>query len=451
MLTTEQVLALAPDPASAKAGRGLATPRSWVTLGRSDAAAWGECQGSGKEPYRTQVDPSGAATRCSCPSRKFPCKHALGLLLLLAAQPDALPAATPPPWVAEWLESRARAAQRRAPADETAPALETAPAKHAPAKSAAREAKAAAAREAKVAAGLAELRQWLRDTARQGLAAAQSRPAASWESVAARMVDAQARGLARLVREAGAAANSGDGWQERLLERLARLHLLAEGHVRLDALPPEARADLLAAIDQQYLPKKEELITGPTLRDTWLVIGQRVEEEDDGRLRVQRTWLWGREAERPALVLDFAVAGQPLDRSLVVGTALDAELAFYPSAAPLRALVVRQHASPAPIVDPPADDPRTATGRFAAALARNPWLERFPLIVGPVALDRSGESWLVRDDAGRQLPLARGFGGTWRMLAISGGRPFTVAGEWDGAVLLPLSAWADGRFYNQRL
>src|SRR4030095_10122017 len=37
--TTEQVLALAPDPASAKAGKGLANPAKWVSLGKTDRTA----------------------------------------------------------------------------------------------------------------------------------------------------------------------------------------------------------------------------------------------------------------------------------------------------------------------------------------------------------------------------------------------------------------------------
>ena len=80
--TAERVQGLAPDAASAKAGLGLAGPRKWVSIGREDNALWGECQGSGKTPYRSQVDLTDGASKCSCPSRKFPCKHSLGLLLL---------------------------------------------------------------------------------------------------------------------------------------------------------------------------------------------------------------------------------------------------------------------------------------------------------------------------------------------------------------------------------
>ncbi|MER7818614.1 SWIM zinc finger family protein, partial [Streptomyces sp. NPDC096153] len=83
--TAEQVLALAPDMPSRKAGSRLGTAGPWSGTGGSGAGAvWGLCRGSGSTPYRTVVDTSGPAYQCSCPSRKFPCKHALGLLLLWA-------------------------------------------------------------------------------------------------------------------------------------------------------------------------------------------------------------------------------------------------------------------------------------------------------------------------------------------------------------------------------
>ena len=105
-LDTHQILALAPDSASAKAGSQLATPRNWSNLGKSDAALWGECQGSGKTPYRTQIDLGGPAFKCTCPSRKFPCKHGLGLYLLRASEPTLFGHADEPAWVSEWVQDR---------------------------------------------------------------------------------------------------------------------------------------------------------------------------------------------------------------------------------------------------------------------------------------------------------------------------------------------------------
>jgi len=438
-LTADQILALAPDSASAKAGQGLASPRKWVALGWSERAAWGECQGSAREPYRTQIDLDEPAFRCSCPSRKFPCKHGLGLLLMLASQPAAFTQGAPPPWVAEWLTKRDQSAQQRAVKQERA----TAPADAGAQKQrTAAQARSVAAREAKVAAGVEELGRWLRDMVRQGLASAQGRPDSLWETIAARMVDAQAPGLARMIRDMAGVPASGEGWQERLLERLARLFLLIEGYRRLETLPSEEQADVRAAVG--WALNQDELLAAAGVRDRWLVVGQHAEEEE--HLRVLRTWLWGAGAARPALVLAFAAPGQPLDRGLVPGTALDAEIVFFPGAYQLRALVKRRHGPPSPLDRLPGASIAAATAAYATALARSPWIERFPLAIAGVTPLRDGEGWLVRDANGLVLPLARRFARGWRLLALSGGQPLALFGEWDGDALLPLSAWAEGRF-----
>src|SRR5260221_12147944 len=119
-LTTEQVLALAPDAASAKAGQGLANPGKWVSLGRGGRSVWGECQGSGQTPYRTQADLSGPAFHCSCPSRKFPCKHGLGLPLIFAGHPAKVVKTAPPPWVEEYITKRDASAEKKAAKAESA-------------------------------------------------------------------------------------------------------------------------------------------------------------------------------------------------------------------------------------------------------------------------------------------------------------------------------------------
>ena len=111
--TQDRVLQLAPDPASAKAGQGLANARKWVTLGRDDRVVWGECQGSGAKPYQTQFDLLEVASKCSCPSRKFPCKHALGLMLIFSSDAAAVAPQAAPAWVTEWLSARDERAQKK--------------------------------------------------------------------------------------------------------------------------------------------------------------------------------------------------------------------------------------------------------------------------------------------------------------------------------------------------
>lgn len=428
--TPEQILGLAPDASAAKAGQGLAAARHWQTLGCDGRSVWGLCQGSGKNPYQTQIDMSEPAFKCSCPSRKFPCKHGLGLFLLLANQPQAFTENLTPAWVSEWLESRVRRAEQKAEKLQTVENTvdETA------------QAKRAAARETKVAAGMRELELWLRDLVRNGLAVAQTQPPQFWERMSARLVDAQAPGLARLVREMGGAAvsgGSGEGWQTRLLERAGRLHLLIEGYKRIHELPEDHQSDIRTAIG--WTINQNDLMAQPGVRDCWQVLGSRVEQEE--RLRAQRTWLWGVSTNRPAMILQFAHGHQPLDASLVTGTKFDAELTFYPGAVAMRALVKERFSDVESAVSLTGYETITsAVAAYAAALARNPWMEQFPLLLTAVTPMRRNDVWELRDGDGHVLPIHPNYD-AWTILAMSGGHPLSLLGEWDGDQLVPLSAW----------
>jgi hypothetical protein len=434
-LTRDQVLALAPDPSSIAASRSLSARRAWLSTGRNDRALWGECKGSAKEPYRTQVDLASLASRCSCPSRKFPCKHGLGLMLLLAAEPEAITLAEPPPWVSEWLAGRDRAAEKRQEKDQEPPAAQAG--ERSPARPATN--RSAASREARVAAGIQDLELWLQDRARAGLATVQAQAPETFGAFAGRMVDAQAPGVARLLREAGDQAATGGGWQGRMLDRLGRLHLLTQAYRNFTALPPELQADVRATIG--FTQSQDELLATDGLRDSWLVLGRHVEEED--KLHVQRTWLWGAASARPALLLSFGAPGQPIDRSLTPGLCIDAELVFFPGAAPLRALLRARHGQREPFALPAATLAEAAAG-YAAALAANPWLERALLLAGPCTLAHHEGSWRLRDQAGDERSLPPSFA-PWRLLAITGGQPFVFAGEWDGERVRPLCAQWEGR------
>jgi hypothetical protein len=50
----------------------------------------------------------------------------------------------------------------------------------------------------------------------------------------------------------------------------------------------------------------------------------------------------------------------------------------------------------------------------------------------------------VSDLAGDAVPLHPEAGVCWTLLALSGGHPVTVAGEWTPRGLWPLTAWDEG-------
>ena len=294
-------------------------------------------------------------------------------------------------------------------------------------------------REARVASGLAELDRWLTDQVRQGLAGSQRSGYRHWDDIAARMIDAQAPGLAERLRALAAVPHSGPGWEGRLLEEYALLHLLATAYRGQADLPPPLRATVRSRIGFT-VRKADVLASAPPVRDRWSVLARR--DADHDRIRSRRVWLRGERSGRYALVLSFAPPGQPLDDSLTVGTETLADLAFYPAALPLRALVAaRGDATPG---GPPAGG--TAAGllaSWAAALGADPWLDGWPAVV--TASPARVPVPCLADAAGDALPLHPAAGACWPLFAISGGRPLTVAGEWTPRGLWPLTAWdADG-------
>jgi hypothetical protein len=243
------------------------------------------------------------------------------------------------------------------------------------------------------------------------------------------------------LRELASVPSSGPGWEERLAEQLGRLYLLVEGYRRQAAQTPAAQADLRAGVG--WATNQVQVLAGPGLRDRWLVLGQRVEQEE--RLRTRHTWLWGQQTGRAALLLDFAAAGQDLEAGLVPGVEADLTLAFYPSAYPLRAAIKHKHNLQSMQAMPGFDRLAEAADAFGAALARYPGLETIPVALNGMKLAAHAERLWVRDADGGAWPISLRFAAYWRLQALSGGHPVGVFGEWDGHTLLPLSVWAGNR------
>ncbi|MEU2253175.1 DUF5691 domain-containing protein [Nocardia xishanensis] len=514
----ERVGELAPDASSLTAARGLAD--RWRDTGYRDDAVWGRCRGSGPEPYATIVDLSGPAYACDCPSRKSPCKHALSLLLLWS-QGAVAPSAEVAEFAAEWLAARAARSATPASARTANPAT-------------------AEQRRVRVTAGLEELDIWLGDQVRTGLAQA-DRSYSAFESIAARMVDAQAPGVAGALRRLPLIMATRADWPEPVLREYARLHLLVVAHRRLADLPPALRASVRTHIG--YPNPAESVRAEPVVRDQWMTLGVRSTEDD--RLYTRRTWLYGRRTHRWALLVDHAFGAPAFPATApVLGSMTEADLHYYPGAAPLRALWGERHGidepfttlpaapataaapakqtatsptpstsaspakqtatsptpstsaspakqtatSPTPTAAAPAAEEtaasldaarigepvsrahaaangkeggetmpgcpgaaggavREALDTHAAALGADPWVRSWPVLlrdVVPVVVDTG---WQVVDAQGAALPLAPAEQ-PWTLLAVSGGHPVTVLGEWTADGLVPISAFAVGEMID---
>ncbi len=437
--TVEQVLSLAPDDASRKAGNKLASAGHWSGTGfDGSGAVWGLCRGSGSKPYQTVVDTTGPAYKCSCPSRKFPCKHALGLLLLRASGDGSVPQGEPADWAAQWLEGRRGRAEAKQARQEAVASGEPV---SGPADSAAAR-KRAERRAERVTSGAQELEQRLTDLLRGGLATADRSGYTLWEETAARMVDAQAPGLAGRVRELGAIPGSGPGWPVRLLEECGLLHLLDTAWLGRERLPEPLAATVRTRVG---LPMSAE---GPPVRDRWLVLAQY--DTPDGRLTTRRIWLYGSDSGRPALLLSFGAAGRAPDLALPVGITIDAELTPYPGGG-LRADLGRHFTPPAPTPGappPPGSSTATALAAYGEALRGDPWLDAWPVTLRDVIPVPSEGGWQLADaESESALPLtaaALSRPGLWKLVALSGGAPVTVFGELGHRGFEPYAAWEAG-------
>ncbi|MDR1427862.1 MAG: SWIM zinc finger domain-containing protein, partial [Bifidobacteriaceae bacterium] len=392
-LELSQAEAMAPDQASLKAARGLVKPGRWPVLSSEGSLIWGEFQGSGANPYRVVFDSADLGYRCSCPSRKFPCKHALALMLIASAETALVPGHVPQ-WVVEWLGRRRRTsgnsgASARGPGQEAATgtsdqraappgqlsggqdgSFPDAPEAQAvkrlaeseptgpqrpghgvpggpavsdgaggPVAGKAPASAAAAARRAQtdslVESGLEELDGWIADQLRLGLTGLIAEARDRCRQIAARLVD----------RKAAALASRLDEFPARLLALPAeeRIHLAVRELGQLALLTrvwraepgaPRIRRAVVAAESRADLLEDPD---APRVTSVWEVAGSRVLTRRD-RLVSHATWLINLADGPPfALLQDYYPASSGTrPTGFPAGRQLKAEMVYYPGVSPVR-------------------------------------------------------------------------------------------------------------------
>lgn len=434
---------MASSPSAVTAAQPVATPSRWDALGSDRHALWGRCHGGGAEPYDTAVDHVHVRFRCSCPSRRRPCKHALALLLLWVR--GHVPPGSPPTDVSAWTArcptsdaaGRTTPSPGRAPADAPPSGGAGEPDRPSPVDDTAGPAdRERDERVERMHAGLAELDRWLEDRIRTGLADPALASYATWDALAARLVDAGAGSLANRIRRLAGLVGASPDWHDDVLAELGMLHLLVQGGRRLGELP-DALADATAtAVGWQV--RKADVLAGVPETDRWVVAGRSDARED--RIEVRRHWLRGTDSGRWALLLSFAAYRQSLDDTLEVGTVVHADLHRYPGGV-LRALLGRRHDDVVRGV-PPARSVATACDEIGSMLVAEPWLERVPATVraSPASV---GGRWLLTDHTG-SLPVLAPPGrerdrGVAVLLAASAGAVVDVTIEWTPRGVVPLA------------
>jgi SWIM zinc finger len=401
-VTIDKIEALAPDQASLSAALKI-KPSSWALLSRNepDGFAWGECQGSGSTPYKVALSVSDLGYKCSCPSRKFPCKHSLGLMLQLAKSAQSFTAAQTADWVHDWAgRRRSGAGGAPGPHKEGAPKASTAGARQAEAE--AEDTPDDPLAEARAAKQRERVKEQREAAILAGNAPQLCRIAAQ------RLVDAKAPSLAASVDALPSAllAMPQAGRADAAIQALGAWHLLAEACRRQNLLPEALREDV-RRLTGWSMQRQTLLDDKQALRKSgsWAVFAIHSEVQPD-KLRRIETWLEDGEGGH-ALLMDFVplatgAGGSPF----APGERFHAELVFYPSAAPMRAIIAARSEAPASSNAPPPQVPlREALDSCHAMRSRQPWLGAWPVSFTADAVVQTGKGELWVTDGDLAVPL----------------------------------------------
>ena len=436
-MTRAAIEAMAPDQSALAAASALLKPAKWPLRARSERLIWGECQGSGANPYRVAADVEDRGSKCTCPSRKFPCKHALALMWMYVEDDAAFQAGSVPDWVDDWTRRRRKGGAPPAATgeDKSLEAAHRALAESAPDPDAEARRKAAALKRAdetrrSVYAATEDLDVWIADQLRTGLTGFLGAIGERCRRIAARLVDAKAGALASRIDEMPSRllALPAEERVDAAIAELGKLVLLARAW-RAAPGDPELHREVVNAETREDVLANPQT---PRVVSVWEVLGERIATRRDG-LVSQATWVMSlnETAQRFAVLLDFfpASAGRR-GGAFVAGERFHAELAFYPARAPLRAVIAAREGAidaqdrwPEPSADPFAE--------YADSLMATPWRSETPLLLpeGRICADAKGRAWW-RSACGLCAPL-RDPPPAFALGAVIE----SAAGVWDGARL----------------
>jgi len=194
-----------------------------------------------------------------------------------------------------------------------------------------------------------------------------------------------------------------------------------------------------------FTQNQDELKEKQGLVDTWLVLTKQLSEEDN--LTIERYWLHGVETGQYALILQFLFRGQGGEISLTPGMYVQAELIYYPSVSPMRAIIKRQ-------ISTNAASPKKVFA-YWKEIAENetminveiPFNYPRPYIIKQVTPVSYQNQWWLVDENNDLMQIGEGFKSIWKLLAISGGNAVDVAVIGKEKFYEPIGVW-EGENYK---
>lgn len=439
--TLEDILNFAPDDTTRKNGRATAELNKWSGLGIEGTYIWGMCKGSGSELYKTQIDSSQPAYKCSCPvfNRKPPCKHALGLFLLFVEQKKLFQENSPKPeWVYDWQRLRNERKEKKA-----AVAVVSS-------EDSIKKEKTERERLETILGGVDYLEEWLNDLVLQGLGSREAQDRDNWEEIARRMSNAKAKGLRYVLLNAADLLNKGKNWEEKLLSRLGDIYLLIQTIRQYDRLSPAMQTELKSFLG--YNIKKDDILRKTPLRDTWLILYKQ-ERKDRDAIEYRKIWIYGIHTQKIVFLLDFKAPDIPYEHTYMVGAKIEMSICFYSEETSFRVVEKERYTNLKTSDEKPLglDTIQKFADYHAERMAIFPWQYglpvweyEFPILLSEIIPIHDDNKLYVLDSDNTKMPISEN-ADIWKIIAISGGATITLFGEWTNECINPFVIWADGR------
>jgi len=325
IFTEDQFESLAPDIASVKAAQKVYSKTSWE-VSKSERAVWTSIKGSGKKPYFTRMDLEETAFKCSCPSRKFPCKHGLSLVLFLANNDfDTVKIEEEPEWVSEWIDKRRTKTEKKTAKPKKVFSPED-------------DAKKKDAKWKNATKNIEYLELWLQDFIKNGLIDLPSKSYNYLETLMQRMVDFKLPGINTFIRNLQNIDYTNQNWQEDVLKQIHLLNLIVKTVKQHKSLEINFKKELELLLGWNI--KKDDLLQNKEteiIDDVWFIVNVIVNTEES--LTSRKTYLYGTTSNRFLYILDFAFMGAGFTETFAKGKKIQAKIAVYPGLQKNRAIL----------------------------------------------------------------------------------------------------------------
>jgi hypothetical protein len=163
-------------------------------------------------------------------------------------------------------------------------------------------------------------------------------------------------------------------------------------------------------------------------------------------ITTERNWLYGTQSNQYALVLQFIVRGQGGQLTFTPGMFIQAELIFYPSVTPLRAIVKRQIATNAVNKFSSFTNWQQVAETETTLSSKMPVRSERPFIIQQLKPVQYNNQWWLQDAEQKMMQLKNEHKTIWKLLSLSGGEALNMVVIGKEDKYEPVGVWYNNEY-----